>query len=57
MKQITDKDQFFKLLNRATQPVSKEKGKSKSHDSYTGKRTGSGKTANTSGKRRGVSRQ
>lgn len=47
---------FNKLIKRASTPVPKEQDKQLHPDSYSGKRTRSGKAEGTSGKRRGTSR-
>lgn len=48
---------FNRLIKRASQPVPKEQDKQRHPESYTGKQTRPGKTADTSAKPRGKSRQ
>lgn len=58
-KDFTDKERFFKLLDRAIKPVPSEdeKDQSEQNDGYTGKRTRPRTSANASPKRSGASRQ
>ena len=49
------KEDFNKLIKRASRPVQEEQGKQQRPDGYNGKQTRSHKTGDTSGKRRGKS--